>query len=269
MLAKHRYNKILELLEKDRIVHTAELVRLMCVSSETIRKDLEYLDKQGRLSRVHGGAVPLDAGKPPEIPGGYISFQIRNSQNLEQKAAITAKAAALVSEGQVIALDYGSTSQMMALALKKQFRSLSVVTNSIQNALILAENPGITILLTGGILNRDEYTLVNDFASTLESIHIDIMFMTVTGIDPEIGCTDQRLSEIRIQNQMHRCASHTIVLADSSKFGKASLLKICPFDEVDTIVTDSGISPQMESLIRGAGPRLIITGRTTQQHECI
>ena len=252
MLAKQRYTKILELLDKDGIVHTAELVKLMGVSSETIRKDLEYLDSQGRLSRVHGGAVPADSGKPADIPGGYISLQIRNSQNLEQKAA------GLVSEGQVIALDYGSTSQMMALVLKERFRSLTVVTNSIQNALMLAENPGITIILTGGILNRDEYTLVNEFSSTLESIHIDIMFMTVTGIDPVIGCTDQRLSEIRIQNQMHRSATRTIVLADSTKFGKASLLKICPFEEVDTIVTDSGISPQMESRIRGAGAKLII-----------
>ena len=236
MLAKQRYTKILELLDKDGIVHTAELVKLMGVSSETIRKDLEYLDSQGRLSRVHGGAVPADSGKP----------------------AITSKAAGLVSEGQVIALDYGSTSQMMALVLKERFRNLTVVTNSIQNALMLAENPGITIILTGGILNRDEYTLVNEFSSTLESIHIDIMFMTVTGIDPVIGCTDQRLSEIRIQNQMHRSATRTIVLADSTKFGKASLLKICPFEEVDTIVTDSGISPQMESRIRGAGAKLII-----------
>ena len=258
MLAKQRYTKILELLDKDGIVHTAELVKLMGVSSETIRKDLEYLDSQGRLSRVHGGAVPADSGKPADIPGGYISLQIRNSQNLEQKAAITSKAAGLVSEGQVIALDYGSTSQMSALVLKERFRNLTVVTNSIQNALMLAENPGITIILTGGILNRDEYTLVNEFSSTLESIHIDIMFMTVTGIDPVIGCTDQRLSEIRIQNQMHRSATRTIVLADSTKFGKASLLKICPFEEVDTIVTDSGISPQMESRIRGAGAKLII-----------
>ena len=84
MLAKQRYNKILELLDKDGIVHTAELVKLMGVSSETVRKDLEYLDNQGRLSRVHGGAVPVDIGTTPDMPGGYISLQIRNSQHLEQ-----------------------------------------------------------------------------------------------------------------------------------------------------------------------------------------
>ena len=70
MLAKQRYNKILELLDKDGIVHTAELVKLMGVSSETVRKDLEYLDNQGRLSRVHGGAVPVDKGTTADMPGG-------------------------------------------------------------------------------------------------------------------------------------------------------------------------------------------------------
>ena len=80
--------------------------------------------------------------------------------------------------------------------------------------------------------------------------------MTVTGIDPVIGCTDQRLSEIRIQNQMHRSATRTIVLADSTKFGKASLLKICPFEEVDTIVTDSGISLRWKADPGGRGKAL-------------
>ncbi len=183
MLAKQRYAKILELLEKDGIVHTAELVKLMGVSSETVRKDLEYLDTQGRLSRVHGGAVPISMGNTPDMIGGYISLQMRNSQHLNQKGAITRKAAELVKEGQVIALDYGSTSQIMALALRERFQHITVVTNSIQNALLLADNPGITIILIGGVLNRDEFTLVNEFSSILENIHIDIMFMTVTGID--------------------------------------------------------------------------------------
>ena len=258
MLAKQRYAKILELLEKDGIVHTAELVKLMGVSSETVRKDLEYLDTQGRLSRVHGGAVPISMGNTPDMIGGYISLQMRNSQHLNQKGAITRKAAELVKEGQVIALDYGSTSQIMALALRERFQHITVVTNSIQNALLLADNPGITIILIGGVLNRDEFTLVNEFSSILENIHIDIMFMTVTGIDPVVGCTDQRLSDIRIQSQLHKLASKTIVMADSSKFGRASLLKICSIDEVDTIVTDTGLPPQLESQFRKTSAKLIM-----------
>lgn len=258
MLAKQRYSKILELLERDGIVNTAELVSLMNVSSETIRKDLKHLDKQGQLSRVHGGAVPVSQIPSAASPTGYITFQKRNSQHLEQKAAITKKAIELITEGQVVALDFGSTSQTMALALKEHFHRLTVITCSIQNALLLAENPGLTIILTGGVLNRDEYTLVNDFSSILDNLHIDIMFMSVTGIDPMIGCTDQRVSETRIQNQLRHSASKTVVLADSSKFGKASLVKICTLNEVDTIITDSGISADMEKQIRALGTELII-----------
>ena len=85
MLAKQRYTKILQLLDKDGIVHTAELVKLMGVSSETIRKDLEYLDSQGRLSRVHGGAVPADSGKPADIPGDTFPFRSATPRTWSKK----------------------------------------------------------------------------------------------------------------------------------------------------------------------------------------
>ena len=85
MLAKQRYTKILELLDKDGIVHTAELVKLMGVSSETIRKDLEYLDSQGRLSRVHGGAVPADSGKPAILPGDTFPFRSATPRTWSKK----------------------------------------------------------------------------------------------------------------------------------------------------------------------------------------
>lgn len=91
------------------------------------------------------------------------------------------------------------------------------------------------------------------------------MFMTATGIDPVIGCTDQRLGEIRIQNKMRAIASKTIVLADSSKFGRASLVRICGVEEVDVIITDSSISHDMEQKIRKTGTRLLIAGSTEEE----
>ena len=147
---------------------------------------------------------------------------------------------------------------MMAEALKKQFKSLTVITNSIQNALILSDCPDFTIILTGGILSKEELTLVNDFTQFLDCLHIDILFMTVTGVDPVIGFTDQRFSEAKIQNQMRQAASRTVVLADSSKFGKSSLVKICALKDVDTIITDSGLPASTEQAIRLAGPELVI-----------
>lgn len=255
MLAKQRREKILELLKENSTVHTSELVDILSVSSETIRSDLDYLEKEGQLSRVHGGAVPVN-NFSSDFKRGYIPLQIRNTQNLSEKANIASYAKRFVREGDIIALDYGSTSQIMAMELRENFHNLTVVTNSIQNAMILADNPNITVMLIGGILNREEYTLVNDFSTALSDIHIDTMFMTVTGIDPVIGCTDQRLNELKIQQQLHRCASRTIVLADSSKFGKASFLKICPIEEIDTIVTDSNLSSDMTDRITNAGANL-------------
>lgn len=99
----------------------------------------------------------------------------------------------MVEEGHVMALDYGSTSQVLAQALAARFQRLTVVTNSIQNALLLADKPGFTVILTGGVLSRDEHTLVNDFPTgILDYVHVDILFLTVTGIDPMAGFTDQR-----------------------------------------------------------------------------
>ncbi len=259
MLARQRQKQILELLEVNGRVHTAELVKLLGVSSETIRKDLELLDSQGKLTRVHGGAVPLDED-PAKVSAasGYVSLKIRNTQNMEQKAAIASRALEMVKEGQSVALDYGSTSQMMAMALRDHFSRLTVITYSIQNALILADNPGITVILLGGILSRDELTLVDEFSTILDNFHIDIMFMSVSGVDPEVGLTDQRLSEMRIQNRMHRLAGRTVVLADSSKFGRAGLLKICSVQDVDAIITDSGAAPVMRQHLQDAGANLII-----------
>ncbi len=270
MLAQQRHAIILELLSKDGTVHTSDLTKRLKTSSETIRKDLDLLEQKGLLTRVHGGAVPVSGSVPvsgaaaapaptsPELPGDYIPFRIRNTRNTKEKEAIVNYAASLVEERQVIALDYGSTSQMMAAALKQNFQSLTVITNSIQNALILSEAPGFTIILTGGVLSREEYTLSNDFAPILDYLHIDLLFMSVTGIDPVIGLTDQRLNEAKIQNQMRKCASRTIVLSDSSKFGKSSLAKICSLQEVNGIITDSLLPPEMERAIRQTGADLTL-----------
>lgn len=259
MLAQQRYRIITEMLEKNGTVHTVDLVRQMKVSSETIRKDLQHLEQDGQLKRVHGGAVPAPGKPPAPSPASeYVSFQIRNSRYLEQKTAIAEHAVSIVQEGQIVALDYGSTSQIMAMALKQSFHSITVITNSIQNAMILSECPGFTIILTGGVLNKEEYTLGNDFSPLLDNLHIDILFMTVTGIDPAIGCTDQCLREARIQNQMRQCASKTVVLADSSKFGKGSLVKVCSLQDVDSVITDKGISAEMGQAIRLTGTELVV-----------
>ena len=246
MLAQQRYALILDLLNRNGIVYTSDLVSQLNVSSETVRKDLDYLGRAGHLTRVHGGAVSTPAAEvPPASRPEYPSLQLRNAQHIEEKNAITRYAATMVQEHQVIALDYGSTSYMMAQALKDSFDHLTIVTNSVQNALLLADAPNFTVILTGGILNNKEYTLVDTSYPLLDKLHIDIFFMSVSGIDPKVGCTDLGFSEANMQNWMRNASSKTIVLADSSNFGKSSMVKVCPIDAVDLIVTDIGLSSEM------------------------
>lgn len=265
MMTVQRQTQILERLRRNGTVHTSELVKEFGVSSETIRKDLDSLEKEGRLVRVHGGAVPTRSApkeKREELEEGEIapalSFHIRNTQNIRQKTAIAEYAASLVREHQVVALDYGSTSQILSSTLRERFHALTVITNSVRNALILADAPGFTTILTGGILSREEYSLVNDFAPITDHLHIDIFFMTVTGVDPAIGFTDLRLNEVKTQNQLRRASNRTIVLADHSKFGKSSLARICSLRDVDRIVTDRELPEAIQQDIRRGGAELVL-----------
>ena len=252
MLAQERHKMIMELLKKDGTVRTSELVEVMAVSSETVRKDLDCLEQSGMLERVHGGAVPVSQKLVAEPVETYVSLEARNAQRMEEKSAIVSLAAGLVKEKQVVALDYGSTSLLMAKELAARFRSLTVITNSIQNALALVNCPDFTVILVGGILNKEELSLGNDFSTMLDRLHI------VSGVHPSVGLTDQGFSEARVQNQMRQLASQTVVLADSGKFGKASLVKICALQEVSAIVTDSGLDPAMEEAVRATGVELMV-----------
>jgi len=269
MLTEQRHAVILQALKQNGIVHTAALAEQMQVSFETVRKDLQYLGEKGLLTRVHGGAVPAGENTAGNAAGGmmgsiamqaaeYIPFPERNSLHQAEKTAIAEKAVEFIREGESIALDYGSTSMHLAMSLARHFTSLTIVTNSVQNAMLLIKNPGFTVILTGGVLQHDEYSLVNDFTSILTSLHIDTFFLTVSGIDPVIGCTDQRLSEVTIQKQMRQAATRTVVLADSSKFGESSLIRICALSEVDAVISDPGVSREMQLKITDAGTRLIL-----------
>lgn len=258
MLAQQRHKLILDLLRENDIVYTSDLVKKMNVSSETVRKDFNALEHAGQLKRVHGGAILTPETSNPPASAEYISFQTRNTQHMEEKAAIAAYAASLVQEHQVVALDYGSTSLVMARELSRRFTSLTVITNSIQNALALVDCPKFTIILVGGILNKEELSLGNDISPLLDNLHIDTAFLTVSGVHPSVGFTDISFSEARIQHQMHQLASRSIVLADSSKFGKASLVKLFALPEADAIITDNGLDDALQAAVRQTNVKLIV-----------
>lgn len=240
MLAEERRTKILELLHRDGSVRSSALARELEVSSETVRKDLDHLSLSGQLVRVHGGALALGS-----LPGAfrYRSYREREADNLDAKKAIAAEAAALVEEGQSIGLDSGTSTLFLAHALTKRFQRLTIVTNSLKNALVLAESSGFNVLVTGGQLMGDESSLVSDLAFPLvDAINLDILFLTASGITSST-LTDQRMAEILVQNRMRLRSRRSVALLDGTKFGRTAPFKICDTRDIDLVVTDISADP--------------------------
>lgn len=239
MLAEERYQKIISMLESEGSVKVSNLIKLFGVSIETVRRDLEYLEAQGYLKKVYGGAIAENKAIKSNV---YTSFTSREIKNINEKHEIASLAIRNVSEDQSLALDSGTTTFEVARELKKNFQRLTILTNSIKIANELADMDKYTIILTGGILKNDEYSLVGDIAlDNIGKFNIDCSFISVSGISLNNGFTDWRMDEIQIQRKMMEISKQTMVLADSGKFGEVSLLKICDVNQVDAIITDSNL----------------------------
>ena len=272
MLSEQRYEKISDLLENEGSVKTSTLCSLLSASRETIRRDLETMEAQGLLRRIRGGAmklvpvksdshmqsVPVQEMKSESLQ--YASFDKRQKQHFLNKEKVARKAAEYISEGQAIALDSGTTALELARVIRHRFHSLTVVTNSLPVAAELADAEGITLVLTGGIYNSDEKAFTSDLATLIFSrINIDILFLTTCGISVERGITYQRVDEIIVQDRMMEASGKTIVIADSSKIGVNSLVKMCGIDRISMIITDSNAPAEQTKALEQAGVQVVIS----------
>ena len=252
MLAQDRYKKISEILEKDNSVKVSVLTDLFGVSVETVRRDLEYMEGEGLLKRVHGGAV-LE-----KINGTQSTFAIRESEYREQKAEIGEIAYRYVKEGQSIAMDASTTNYEVAKVLKQKFKRLTILTNSVSIINELLDMENYTIILPGGILRKDEMSLIGDMAEeNLDSFHVDTAFISMSGISLREGLTDYDFGEVSMKKKMMKIAQEIVVLANSSKFDVVSLLKVCNFNDVNMIITDSGLKENMLEKYRKSGVEVI------------
>jgi len=207
------------------------------VSFETIRRDLEHLENEGYLRRVHGGAIPKEPDYSKEIP-----MPIRESIYLEEKTELARIATRYVSEGMSVALDASTTNTMIARALKEKFERLTILTNSLPIVQELMAVPNYTLILIGGVIRQQEQSVVGDLAETFAAqFHADLFLMSLSGVTVSEGVTDNAVGEVQVKKIMHANAKRTIALGDSSKFGQVSLLKVCACSEVERFVTDSKI----------------------------
>ena len=240
LLAQDRYQKILSILEKEGSVKATTLIKLFNVSMETIRRDLEHLEKECLLKRVYGGAV-VD-----KINTKQVSFVERESEFINEKRELAELALRYISEGQSIALDNGTTNLEIAKCLKNKFQKLVVLTNSLMIINELIDMDKYTLILCGGIIKKDEFAVIGNLAvDNIGKFHIDTAFIGVSGISINEGLTDYDIEELQIQKKMIEVSQQVVILADSSKFDAISLLKVCDIDKIDMIITDSNLNPKV------------------------
>jgi DeoR/GlpR family transcriptional regulator of sugar metabolism len=245
MLTDERRAVILDRLRAHGRVLAADLSGELEVSPDTIRRDLRELDEAGLLRRVHGGALPRHGDAAP--------FHTRARRAPEAKASIARRAAACVSDGQVIVLDAGTTTLEVARALRPDLRA-RVVTTSPPIALELAEHPGIEVTVVGGTLRHQALTTVGAAAvEALRLIRADVVFLGVCGLHPEIGVTTEDLEERHVKAAMIEGAAEVIALADHDKLGTAMPVVVAPLSAVTRLVTDADVDERALAPYRALG----------------
>lgn len=252
MLAQERYNEILNIINKEGSVKVSMLTKLFDVSIETIRRDLEHLEKKGLLKRVYGGAIL----EKPTIT--LSSFRSREKEFLNEKKEIAAISVNFISEKQSIAMDSSTTNLEIVKLLKHHFKELTIITNSILIAQELSDTPNFTVILLGGKLVPSQYCLVGSMTlKNITNFFADIAFISTSGISLKSGITDYNINDVDIQKNMIELSKITIVLADHSKFDKTALIKVADFEDVNLIISDSKLSDSIIKRYKNNGIEII------------
>lgn len=232
MLALERRRTILERLAADGKVIVAELAKEFDVTEETIRRDLEKLDREGLASKTYGGAVAKNASAV-DLP-----YTVRETVNVRQKQQIAETVSDLIADGSRIMLDSSSTALYVLKRLKER-KNLTIITNSVKILLELADKPDWTVLSTGGVLKKGALSLTGSSAEKMiGSYHVDIAVCSCKGLDMELGVTDSNENDALIKQAMFHAAEKTILALDADKLDRKSFVKLCNADEIDVIVTD-------------------------------
>ena len=241
MLPLERQNQIIEILKARRAATVDELCRALYSSGATVRRDLKLLEKDGLLTRTHGGAVLLEEGSH-DAP-----MMLRENENIAGKRAIAEKALPLIKDGQTIFLDSSSTCCVLAGALTK-FTNLRVITNSLKSLNILASLPGITAYCTGGRLNGRALSLTGNAAVSFAArFHADTAFISCRGVDEQIGITETSEEETAVKSAYVKMSDRTVLLFDESKLGKKYFSKICDFSDIDIFLCNKKLPENFKS----------------------
>lgn len=251
MLSAERRNLILEQLRRDERVLVSELVKQYQVSDETIRRDLLKLEQEGLAMRSYGGAVLAEEGRTA------LPYKVRKKTRVEEKRVIAALVAELIDDGDFIMLDESSTALYVAKSLKHK-RNLTVVTNSVEMILDLADMEDWKIICTGGSLKKDELALYGSrVIDTIRSYHVDKAIISCTALDMDAGYTDAGEDNALVKRAMMESARQTILTVDSGKFDKTAFAQVGNLSKLTALVTDHKPSQAWRDRLNEEGVKLI------------
>ena len=250
MLPKQRQDQIVRALRTDGAGGVKVLAERLGVSEATIRRDLVQLHEQGRLTRVYGGALAVDGQDEP--------FAQVSAVHATEKGAIAQRAAELISDGQSVLLDIGTTA--LRLAHHLHGRPLTVVTSNLAVLEELQYDEAIELVVLGGFVRRQYRSLVGYLTEEcLRQVHVDWLFLGTSGVRPDGRVMDSTMIEVPVKRAMIQAADRVALLADATKFPGHGIAKVCEPDELAVVVTEPAADETTRTALAEAGAEVILT----------
>lgn len=248
MLAEVRRSLIVQQVNETGQMATEELADQLAVSVETIRRDLQLLERRAQVQRVHGGAVPLRQGRLQEAP--YLE---RRAHSADEKRAIGQAVVEMLPPDATVFLDLGTTVDAVVSAIPDSFAG-TLVTTSLRVAMELTRLDQATVLSVGGKVRREELSVSGSMASAfLSTIHPDVAVISTGAINATAGITDFDFEELQLKKIMLANARQSFVVADSTKFGEVATYGLCPVSMPTSIVTTRSVPSADQQAITKAG----------------
>lgn len=228
-----------------------DLARHLGVSGSTVRRDLARLRSQGTLQRVRGGAK-VDDDADEAMPFAWVA-----AHDAEDKAVVARRAAGLVSDGDIVLLDIGTT--VVHLARELRGRRITVITSSLVVLDTLRNDPEVELILLGGVVRQAYQSLVGLLTGTaLSQVRADLAFLGTSGVRVNGDVLDSTRVEVPVKRAMLEAADRCVLLADRHKFPGGGVLKVCDVSDLDVIVTNQGLEEPMMDMCRNAGAEVVL-----------
>ena len=259
MISSERRRRIVTAVHADGAASVRRLAEQLQVSESTIRRDLEHLDRDGELLRTYGGALApgTSAGqRPANGDVGESPFAVEREQHVDLKERVAARAADLVRDGDVVVLDIGTTTPLVARRLRG--RDVTVITSNLGVLDELRGDAAARLVVLGGVLRRNYQTLVGSLTeAALRQVNADLVLLSCTGVKPNGRVVDNMAVETPVKQAMIEAAERRVLLATEVKFPGQGSYRLCSLADVDVLVTTDGAPETTTNLCREAGGKVI------------